>query len=323
MTVSGTAFGRLFRLPCYRRSLVALLLVWTVVACDDPSPLTPSDVLGDPTLSREVLTRWSPYIGIHLTGAAREAYVDAVLALRAAGQLKGVRVEITRSLSPADTTYRAISGTGVELLGLISNEFLFSPNIEQEIDQIFAGFPEIRHFQIGNEVTTILPSSGPTITIEEYMVLFRRIYDHVQSRHPGRATLLTQSTLGSSLHGPEELESMANLGLNELDPQHVIVAINLYDLSHAGQYSGLLGGPLRGFRLWVTESGARNPNMHAAWVREEYPRIRNLLRAERVYWYVMWGGDSGPDTDFSLIKNPRSAPNYWKSPLFKLLSGTQ
>ena len=321
-TVAGTSFGRLPLLSCHRRSLVALLLAWTVVACDNPSPLTPSDVLSDPGLSREVLTRWSPYIGIHLTGAAQAAYLDAVSALRAAGRLKGARIEISRSLSPADPTYRAISGTGVEILGLISNEFLFSPNIEQEIDQIFAAFPEIRHFQIGNEVTTILPSSGPTITIEQYMVLFRRIYDHVQSRHPGRATLLTQSTLGSGLHGPEELESMANLGLKEVDPQHVIVAINLYSLSHTGQYSGLLGGPLRGFRLWVTESGVRNPNMHASWVREEYPRMQNLLRAERVYWYVMWGGDSGPDTDFSLIKNPRSAPDYWKSPLFKLLTGT-
>lgn len=319
--VSGTAFGRLSRLPAYRRSLVALLLLGTVVACDNPSPLAPGDLLSNPGLANEVLSRWSPYVGIHVTGEARAAYHDAVSELLAAGRLKGARIEISRSLSSADPTYRAISGTGVEILGLISNEFLFSPHIEQEIDQIFAAFPEIRHFQIGNEVTTILPSSGPTITIEQYMVIFRRIYDHVQNRHPGRATLLTQSTLGSSLHGPEELESMVNLGLSDLDPQHVIIGINMYDLSHAGQYNGLLGGSLRGFRLWITESGIRNPDMHASWVRNEYPRMRSLLRAERVYWYVMWGGDSSPDTDFSLIRNPGNAPDYWKSPLFKLLTG--
>jgi hypothetical protein len=34
----------------------------------------------------------------------------------------------------------------------------------------------------------------------------------------------------------------------------------------------------------------------------------------------MWGGDEGPDTDFSLIKFPASHPNYWKSPLFDLLT---
>ena len=116
---------------------------------------------------------------------------------------------------------------------------------------------------------------------------------------------------------------MVNMGLMDLDPQHVIIAINMYDLGHAGQYTGMLGGSLRGFRVWVTESGIQNPDLHASWVREEYPRIRNLLRAERVYWYVMWGEDSGPDTDFSLIKNPRNAPDYWKSPLFQLLTGTE
>ena len=59
-------------------------------------------------------------------------------------------------------------------------------------------------------------------------------------------------------------------------------------------------------------------------VVDDDPRIRELLRrylrAERVYWYVLWGGDAGPDTDFSLIKSPASYPNYWKSPLLTLLT---
>ena len=302
-----------------------LLLTATIGACSNDralSPIGPSDVAADPRLAGEVLAEWSPYVGIHITGEALDAYRDAVLALRAAGQLRGVRVALGPSLSPADPTYRAISDTGVEILGVVSNEFLFSPNIEQEIDRIFAAFPEIRHFQIGNEVTTILPRDGPTLTIEQYMMVFRRIYDHVQNRHRGRAVLLTQSTLGSGLHGPTELEAMVDLGLRAVDPSQVIIGINMYDLDHAGQFLGLLGGPLRQFRLWVAESGSRDPNLHMAWVRDEYPRLRNLLRAERVYWYVMWGGDAGADTDFSLIKNPGLFPDYWKSPLFQLLTGT-
>jgi hypothetical protein len=305
-------------------SILVLVLTWAMAACDtgrNLSPLSPSDVLSNPGLAAEVLAQWSPYVGIQITGEAKSAYEDAVSALQAAGRLRGARIEITRSLSPADPTYRTISDTGVELLGLVSNEFLVSGNIEQEIDRILSAFPEIRHFQIGNEVTTILPSSGPTISIEQYMALFRRIYDHLERRHPGRAILLTQSTLGSGLHGPEELEAMVNLGLTDFEPSRVIIAINLYDLDHAGQYLGLLGGPLRRFRLWVTESGVRDPDLHMSWVRAEYPRMRNLLRAERVYWYVMWGGDSGPDTNFSLIRNPGRFPDYWTSPLFDLLTG--
>jgi hypothetical protein len=116
------------------------------------------------------------------------------------------------------------------------------------------------------------------------------------------------------------MEAMVDLGLNTMNPDRVILAINVYDLDKANQYLGLLGNPLRRFRVWVTESGVRDPNLHVSWVIQNYPRLRNLLRAERVYWYTMWGGDSGPDSNFSLIRNPGNYPNYWKSPLFELLT---
>ena len=205
------------------------------------------------------------------------------------------------------------------MLGLVGNEYLFEQNVEAEIDRILVAYPEIRYFQIGNETTTILPSSGPTISIEQYMQVFRRIYDHVQSRHPERAILLTQSTFGCCFYGPGELETMARLGLADMDSEKVIIAVNAYDPASADQYRGLLGGPLRKFRVWVTESGVSDPALQIAFVREKYPLLRDYLRAERVYWYTMWGGDSGSDTDFSLIKNPMNYPQYWKSPLFELL----
>ena len=302
-----------------------LVLFCACAACDGGqmlSPVAPSEGLGsDPALAQEVGSQWSPYVGVHVTGQALEAYRDAVSTLQAAGRLRGARIEIGRPLNPSDPIIRSISGAGVELLGLISNEYLFAPDIEQEIDDIFGAFPEIRYFQVGNEVTTILPRTGPTLNIDEYMALFQRIYDHVQNRHPGRAILLTQSMLGSGLHGPTELEAMVNLGLVRTNPNNVIIGINAYDLDNASQYLGLLGGPLRRFRVWVTESGVRDPSLHIPWVLDKYPRLRNLLRAERVYWYTMWGGDSGPDTNFSLIKNPGNYPDYWKSPLFEVLTG--
>jgi hypothetical protein len=105
-----------------------------------------------------------------------------------------------------------------------------------------------------------------------------------------------------------------------MDPDKVIVAINAYDPDNVSQFSGLLGGPLRPFRVWVTESGRPDPDQHVSFVRDKYPLLRRFLRAERVYWYVMWGGDDGPDTGFSLIRFPTRYPNYWKSPLFELLT---
>jgi hypothetical protein len=308
-----------------RTQLVAAALALAVsFACRDGDRLSPVSPGGsgavDAGLAQEVGLRWSPYVGVHADLGAMSAYRDELTALQRAGRLRGVRVEIHRH-EPTNPVIKAIGGLGIELLGLVANEYLFEPDIEREIDRIFGAYPEIRHFQIGNEVTTILPPTGPTITIEEYAAVFQRVYDHVQARHPGRAILLTQSSLGSGLRGPVELETLSTLALARMDPQKVIVAINSYDPLSVSQYRGLLGGPLRSFRVWVTESGVPDPSLHIPFVHERYPLLRQYLRAERIYWYVMWGGDSGPDTDFSLIRQPGRYPHYWRSPLLELLTG--
>ena len=296
--------------------VVLSVTVGLLMACDQigRSPTAPSS----PPTAAEVALQWSPYVGIHIDGGALPAYEDALLALQRVGRVSGVRMEIGRN-EPVSPAIKAVGRLGLDVLGLVSNEHLFDPDIEGAIDRIFDAYPEIRHFQIGNEVTTILPQSGPTITIEQYAAVFKRVYDHVQARHPGLAILLTQSALGSGLRGPTELETLASLALSHMDPDRVIVAINAYDPDAVGQYRGLLGGALRSFRVWVTESGMANPEGQSYFVRDKYPLLRRYLRSERVYWYVMWGGDAGPDSDFSLIKYPASHPNYWKSPLFTLL----
>jgi hypothetical protein len=298
------------------RLAILAVAVGTLLGCEQLRP--PTSPSASPT-TQEVALSWSPYVGVHGDGRALSAYQDALSALRRAGRLNGVRMELHRH-EPVDPIVRAVGSLGVEILGLVANDYLFDRDIEGAIDRIFATYPEIRHFQIGNEVTTILPPSGPTITIEQYAAVFQRVYDHVQARHPGRAILLTQSALGSGLRGPTELETLTSLALSRMDPNKVIVAVNSYDPDNVSQFSGLLGGALRHFRVWVTESGRSNPDQQASFVRDKYPVLRRFLRAERVYWYVMWGGDEGPDTDFSLIKFPASHPNYWKSPLFDLLT---
>jgi hypothetical protein len=306
-----------------RRVIPFLFVSCALVACQggQRSPSAPSGPgTADPGSAHEVVLRWSPYVGVHASGEALSAYRHALSALRDAGRLNGVRMEIHRH-EPVNPVIKAVGALGLEVLGLVSNEYLFDSDIEGAIDRIFAAYPEIRHFQIGNEVTTILPPTGPTITIEEYAAVFQRVYDHVQARHPGRAILLTQSALGSGLRGPVELETLADLGLARMDPDKVIVAINAYDPEAVSQFRGLLGRSLRPFRVWVTESGMADPARHTAFVHDKYPLLRQYLRAERVYWYVLWGGDSGPDTDFSLIKQPATYPVYWKSPLFDLLTG--
>jgi hypothetical protein len=309
-----------------RTALVVALAVFAT-ACDDTGRLGPLAPSGSGTPSagsaQAVHQEWSPYVGVHVTGEATAAYRDALVRLLQSGRLRGARVEINkRSIDAGAPVIKGIGALGVELLGLIGNDFVFDHPIEATIDRIFSTYPEIRYFQIGNEITTILPSSGPTMAVEQYMEVFQRIYAHVQNRYPGRAVLLTQSTLGSGQYGPRELEAMAALGLADMNPERVILAINDYDPHQAILYAGLLGTTLRRFRVWVTESGVPTPEQHASFVQSGYPLLRNYLRAERIYWYVLWGGDSGSDAGFSLISNPARYPDYSTSPLFQILTGS-
>ena len=163
--------------------------MFAALACDNRRSLTPvgpSDPgFSDPAIAQNVRQQWSPYVGVHATGEALAAYQDSLALLLRSGRLRGVRVEITKSrLGSGDRVIRTIGAMGIELLGLINNELLFDADIEGVLDRIFSTYPEIRYFQVGNEITTILPPSGPTMTIERYMEVFQRAYDHVQLRYP-------------------------------------------------------------------------------------------------------------------------------------------
>jgi len=165
------------------RLAILAVAVGTLPACDQfRSPASPSA----PATTQEVALSWSPYVGVHSDGRALSAYQDALAALRRSGRLNGVRMALHRN-EPVDPVIKAVGSLGLEILGLVDNDYLFDPDIEGAIDRIFAAYPEIRYFQIGNEVTTILPPGGPTITIEQYAAVFERVYAHVQARHPGRA----------------------------------------------------------------------------------------------------------------------------------------
>ena len=309
---------------------LSILISLSLIACNSSrlSPIAPTDSGGfppneNPTIQRAI-SEWSPYLHVHTDGVAINAYRDSFSLMKRAGKLKGIRVEINpggQSLN--NPVIRMASSLNIEVLALISNYFLFDLNIENRIDEIFAAYPEIRYFQIGNETTSILSAPGPMMTTEEYMVVLKKIYAHVQFKHPGRAVLLTYSTLGSGLRGPTELEKMADLGLTEMSPNKIIISINSYDSPNTSTYFGVLNGPLRRYRVWIPETGIADPSLHISYVADNYQNLKNYLRAERIYWYVAWGGDSGSDTDFSLIKNPKDYPNYWKSPLLKALTGVQ
>ncbi len=306
---------------------LAMLLAMISAGCQDSrlSPISPT-ILDQPDspayndLALNVRNNWSPYMNVHATGEAFDVYKDVLLQMAQKGVLRGIRTGTIPNESFNNYVVDMMrSIPGIDILFIIDNHYLFDANIEQVIDDAFRKYPEIRYFQIGNETTTILPKSGPTMTIEQYMAVLRRIYNHVQKNYPGRAILVSQSTLGSGTYGAKELERMVELGLTNISPDQLIIGINCYSPTAASQYPGIINGPLRQYRIWVTEAGIADYNLHASYISSEYQKLRDYLRPERIYWYVLWGSDHNPNAGFSLIRNPQNYPNYWKSELLKML----
>ena len=313
-----------------KRLLLAMICgaVFMSAGCNKgASVIAPSDYSNpNDSIVASARANWSPYVVVHDTGEVPEAYRDALTKLVRSGSLKGVRVGIDQT-NINGLTNGVINTLGLDVLGLIDNQFLFDPNIEARIDEIFSNHPTIRYFQVGNETTTILPKSGPTMTIEEYMTVFKRVYNHVQKNHPNRAMLVIQSAIGSGSSGAREIDRMIELGLKEMSPDKVIISFNCYTVGAASGYRDVLDSSLRDYRVWVTETGVADYNQHVSFVVNDYARLTNYLRPERIYWYALWTGDGefGDETGFGLVRNLKDFPRneYWGSPLFKTLTGQE
>ncbi len=335
-----------------RRICVVLLSAVLVVACNrDARPFNPAapDPASGPANWQDRIP-WSPYMVIHNPGNALAGYREAVGELLAHGAIRGARVGISENEvmgnSPNAVT-QWLASQGVELLVIVDNYLLLHDNLEEIMDRVIALHPGVTTFQIGNETTTIMAKNGPTLSIEQYMKAFRRIYNYVSVKYPN-IILVSQSVFGSGTYGSNELEQMVALGLTQMSPQRVVIGMNVYGQMTVYANASVINSQLRNYRVWVTETGETNPELHAThvvnfypllsyrvWVTETgendserqighvinlYPELINQLRAERIYWYALWAGDSGTDVGFGLIRHADSPP-ILREPLFEILTG--
>ena len=289
-----------------------LFLTLVLVSCDCCTRINPTG----PTHSSG--GEWSPYVVVHTPGNALQAYQKVIPEMVSNGTLRGVRIGIVKG-EGKNFVNDWIDSMVPDVLWILDNFYLFDQDIEQVIDQAFAWYPSIRYLQIGNEITTILPEGGPQMGVEEYMTVLKRIYSYVQEKYPG-VMIVSQSTFGSGSYGSIELEKMVKLGLTTMSSSRLIVGMNVYSKSNAGAYSRVINSSLRGYRIWVTETGTPNPDAHVDYMRDMYPFLRNSLRAERIYWYALYCGDNGGDSGFGLIKNINESV-LGTSPLYNLLMG--
>ncbi len=266
------------------------------------------------------LANWSPYAVVHMPGGALEAYKKTMPALISRGNLRGIRFDVWSKDSGSDS--KGILNMGLDGLAIISDLDLLEPNIEPIIDIIVSRFPEIRVFQVGNEIST-LPEPGLRMGMEQYMKVFDRVYRHVEKKYP-YLRLVSQSTFGSGNYGSIELEKMAELGLNNYPREKVIIGVNCYGIASASAYAGVLGRYFGGYEVWVTETGINGANEQIDFVKNVYPVLQTYLRPARIYWYAYYDGGEGPsDSDFGsgLIKNVNHPSGLSGSPLYKALAG--
>ena len=99
----------------------------------------------------------------------------------------------------------------------------------------------------------------------------------------------------------------------------MILALNVYTDAALTAYAAVVVTMPGNYRVWVTETGVPDQNGQLGYVQTTYPKITALLGAERIYWYALWAGDVGGDSEYSLIKNPTSPP-IAPGPLFQKLT---
>jgi hypothetical protein len=258
------------------------------------------------------LPQWSPFVVLQPDDGALAGYRDALSRLTNRRAVTGVRIQLFVDGRSAPTVNLA-STLQLDILGILNNEDLLSPDIEGMFDRYRFTYQQVRTFQIGNEVTT----GAMPMPIDRYLDVFGRIYAHVVNHYPD-VTLVTQAAFGAGQIGSGDLSATIERLRAYASPSRVVLALNVYTQTALTAYETLLRSSPPPFRLWVTETGVSDPTAEIGYVMQTYPRLQALL-AERIYWYALWAGDTGIDSGYSLIGNAASPPIV-PGPLFQLLT---
>lgn len=296
-----------------RARTVLLIAAATLLTCGcGRSPLAPTP------LWRTVLPAWSPYMVVQPDDGALTGYRDALSRLTSHGAVTGVRIGLSADGRSAATVNLALS-FGLDIVGIVDNADLLAANVEGTFDRYRAAYPQVRTFQIGNEVTTL---PAVPLTIDQYADIFVRIYTHVVSAYPD-VTLVSEAPIGSGNQGSTDLVAeTAAFAARGVLPSRVVIAMNVYTETALAAYVAAMPNIAPGYRIWVTETGETISANQIAYVAATYPQLQSLLKAERIYWYALWAGDAGGDSDYSLIKNPTQTPIV-PGPLFQLLTTSE
>lgn len=312
--------------------LCAFVLVACPESCEDsssptgfsnvggPAQVTPSDGNdgGGPSVPSPP-SRWSPYMGMHPYSFNEGLQQKYLLPLIESGALRGVRLDFELGVRHGGEDYaRWFADNGIEdILAIFPNQYLRGPNAWDVLRTHMSAHPEVKYWELGNEVDLFVG-----MTPEEYTPIFLDLHAKASREFPDQITMPMPIFGGAD--AVRFLKKMMDLGLEARarDPEIPLKLLSVH-------YYGHLGPFLRGVKeqlervptveVWVTETGSEDVGNHIAWVEHEYPRMRNELRATRIYFYNFSGCD-----EFMLVRGLpaqcRTDPPRF-SPLYDALTG--
>ena len=224
-----------------------------------------STLTGPSPLWQKVLPEWSPYLVVSPDDGALAGYRDALTRLTSRGAMAGARIALSAD-GRAGPTVNLVSSFGLDIVGIVDNADLFSPNIEATFDRYRAAYPQVKTFQIGNEITTL---PGTPMTIDHYIDVFARVYARVVNAYPD-VTLVSQATFGAGKSGSTDLAAeAAAFSARGLSASRVVLGINVYTETALGAYAVVISTIPRSYRIWVL--GAIQQAVHRVVERHDEP----------------------------------------------------
>ena len=308
-----------------RKVLTMVLYAAALCACPgscERSPTSSSDVGSAPFTA--VLPEWSPFIGVHAFAARQEVQQPYLQPLFDSGAVRGIRTDVNHP----DTEFFAnwAIGQGIDVLAVFPNEHLRLPNAYETLSNQVRRNPDIKYWEFGNEVSLFVknPSMGP----EEYMSLFLELYEQATDEFPDRVFLPMPIFGGSG--GSQFLQKMLDYDdgaliklANHPDPGKRLKVLSVHVYGFFGPFVGQVKTQIERLpystEIWISEVGIEQQSEHISWVKNNYPQLRDSLRATRIYWYVF-----SECTEFSLIEGLAGAcpqDPLKISPLYTVLTG--
>lgn len=218
-----------------------------------------------------------------------------------------------------DTQARPYTRAAPHVLGLVAD---FQPGPidagawPRLVEATLRRYPEVRLAELLNE-----PEHFNGLSPERYVQDFLRPgYEMIRERLPGVA-VVAAAPVGTRANGPDRFRRMTEAGADEVSDYR---AVHVYfdDENALAAVAGATARP-----ILVTETGTAVASQHVRWYTQVVPRIRAVLDAQLVFWYVLLESlDAYPG--FSLIAalpdaagQPQPVPGSGLFPLLVAAAG--